>query len=75
MATGIISSNGVEQYGIYHYIVDTAEEKDKLRKTDKMGSTVYVTGEQKEYILNGKKEWVEKIPTQNKEETDSNEEE
>lgn len=58
MAIGITASSGIVQYGVYHYTVDTEDDKSKLRRTDKMGSTVYVIDSKTKYILNGKKEWV-----------------
>ena len=57
MATSTTSTSGRTEYGVKVYTVDTEEDKNKLRTTDKMGSKVYVIDTQSWYILSGKHKW------------------
>lgn len=57
----ILKQNGEVPYGINEYVVDTKAEMFRISKNVSMGSSVFVVEENKTYILNGKKEWVEKL--------------
>ena len=58
----ILKQNGEAPYGLNEYIIDTKEELSGIPKNNtSMGSSVFVIEENKTYILNGNKNWIEKI--------------
>lgn len=57
MAISIASTSGVVEYGVRHYVLDSKQDLDKLRTTDKMGSTAYIIADQEWFILSGEKKW------------------
>ena len=57
MASSVTSTSGVVEYGVKNYVLDSKQDLDKLRTTDKMGSTAYIITDQKWYILSGEKKW------------------
>ena len=61
----ILKQNGEAPYGLNEYIIDTKEELPKIPKNISMGSSVFVVEENKTYILDGKKQWIEKIVSTN----------
>ena len=67
-------SDLTSKYGIKQYILDSQEDFDNLRTTDKMGSTAYIINDGAWYILNGEKEWKPYFPA-GKTVADSEEEE
>lgn len=57
----IFKQNGNTAYGMYEYMIDTKTELSKIPTNIAMGSTVFIIEENKTYVLNGNKEWIEKI--------------
>lgn len=57
----ILKQNGDVPYGLNEYIIDTKTELSKISKNIAMGSSVFVVEENKTYILDGKKQWIEKV--------------
>ena len=51
-------SDITSNYGVKKYIIDSLDDLENLRTTDKMGSTAYAIDPGIYFILNGSKEWV-----------------
>ena len=57
----ILKQNGEAPYGLNEYIIDKKEELSKIPKNISMGSSVFIIEENKTYVLDGKKNWIEKV--------------
>lgn len=55
-------SDITSNYGVKKYVIDSLDDLENLRTTDKMGSTAYIIDSGIFLILNGDKEWVPYAP-------------
>ena len=55
-------SDITSNYGVKKYIIDSLDDLENLRTTDKMGSTAYIIDLGVYFILNGDKEWAPYSP-------------
>lgn len=55
-------SDITSNYGVKKYVLDSLDDLENLRTTDKMGSTAYAIDPGIFLILNGDKEWVPYAP-------------
>jgi len=55
-------SDITSNYGVKKYVLDSLDDLENLRTTDKMGSTAYVIDPGISLILSGDKEWVPYAP-------------
>lgn len=55
----VLSNSGKTNYNIKEYVCDSLEDLPVDTIEASLGSTAYVTSEQKTYMLNSQKEWVE----------------
>ena len=54
----LISENGVEKYGICHFVVDTPADMATMPTDVEMGSTCFVIQTSENYMLNSQKIWI-----------------